>query len=98
MAARGAYAKEYLKKKIIDTFSGNFLGEIDGKIYFQIEDNGEMVPISISFTCPKTVPFDMSAAQTGGISAGASATSEITDAEKENIRQLMNALGLMEGA
>lgn len=95
MAARGAYAKEYLKKKIIDAFSDNFLGEVDGKIYFQIEDNGEVVPISIGFTCPKTVPFDMSSAQT---EVGSSATSEITDLEKENIRQLMSALGLMEGA
>lgn len=94
MATRGTIAKNYVGNKIIADFQDDFLGVVDKKIYLKIDDGGEIVPIAISLTCPKTAPFDITDAGAGA-SAGALTTSEITDEEKKNVHDLMMGLGLL---
>ena len=52
--ARGAQAKSKVEQIISSAFKDNFLGIYDKKLYVQAEENGEMVQIAISLTCPKT--------------------------------------------
>ena len=52
--ARGAQAKNKVEQIISSAFKDNFLGIYDKKLYVQAEENGEMVQIAISLTCPKT--------------------------------------------
>lgn len=51
--AKGAIAKESVIKKITEAFGADYLGEVDKKYYVQAEENGEMVQVALSLTCPK---------------------------------------------
>ena len=103
--AKGSIAKLNLVKLFADKLPDNYLGEFGGKYYFQAPEDGGMVQIAISMTCPKT---PVTANKTvvipnkgGGMdfeNAETVATpvkkSEISDEEKDTIAKLMKELGL----
>lgn len=99
--AKGNVAKVNLMNKIIAALGNDYIGEFDKKHYFLSEENGEMIQVAISMTCPK-VPIE-----TGAVSAPKVTESnvlnfeempspevKITDEEKKNIAELMARLGL----
>ena len=96
--AKGAIAKENVIKKITEAFGADYLGEVDKKYYVQAEENGEMVQVALSLTCPKTpIAGGGHAAASGPADAPIEeprASIEISDDEKKNIADLMARLGL----
>ena len=105
--AKGNIAKENLINKIIENLGEFYLGTYDKKYYFVMPENGEKVQIAISMTCPKT-PVEFAAISDDGgdwdfsdskpkvapIAVSNAAPAEITEAEKQNIADLMARLGL----
>ena len=105
--AKGNIAKENLINKIIESLGESYLGTYDKKYYFVMPENGEKVQIAISMTCPKT-PVEFAATNDAGgdwnftddtpkaapIAVSNAAPAEITEAEKQNIADLMARLGL----
>lgn len=103
--AKGAQAKEAVVNKIRAAFGENYIGEYDKKWYVWSQENGERVQIAISLTCPK-VPVEVSAAPVSGdfnfeddapgvvVAAGGFQPAEITNEERDKVRDLMKALGL----
>lgn len=103
--ARGNIAKQEVINKIKAAFGDRFIGEYDKKIYIWAQENGEQVQIAISLTCPK-VAVEVSAAPITGdfnfeddapnvvVAAGGYQPAEITDDERDRVRDLMRTLGL----
>lgn len=96
--AKGAIAKESVIKKITEAFGADYLGEVDKKYYVQAEENGEMVQVALSLTCPKTpVAFSGYVSVSGPAEMPVEApraSIEISDDEKKNIADLIARLGL----
>ena len=102
--ARGAQAKSKVEQIISTAFKDNFLGVYDKKLYVQAEENGEMVQIAISLTCPKTpvVISDKPLVFDDKLDFEAGTTviphpqiqSEISDEERQTVKELMERLGL----
>lgn len=102
--AKGAQAKIYIGNKLKEIFKEDYVGENGGKHYVYADDGGEKVQIAISLTCPKTPigTVDMSSAFGDGMDFEAAPViaqtkfepAEITDQEKQNIADMMAALGL----
>ena len=103
--ARGTIAKNNVVAKLQAAFGADYIGEYDKKYYVWAQENGERVQIAIGLTCPK-VPVEISAAPIGGdfnfeddapttvVAAGGFQPAEITDDERDKVRDLMKALGL----
>ena len=100
--AKGSIAKEAITKKLKEVFGADFIGEVDKKIYIQAPENGEMVQIAISMTCPKT-PVTISNAPVvkNGImdfeaepALVAPKSVEVSDDERATIQDMMRRLGL----
>ena len=97
MAARGAIAKQKICEKIAQTFGQDFVGEFDKKLYIWADDGGERVQIALSMTCPKTFIGESApvVGNDGGMNFEFTApTNEISEKEVEEVRKLMEALGL----
>ena len=102
--ARGAQAKSKVEQIISTAFKDNFLGVYDKKLYVQAEENGEMVQIAISLTCPKTpvtvsdkplVFEDKLDFETGTtVVPQSQVQTEISDEERQTVKELMERLGL----
>lgn len=103
--AKGQIAKELVEKKIQAAFSTDYIGTFDKKIYVQAKENGEMVQIAISLTCPKVPVVVDNTVQIGDynfedpITVTTNATgkftpAEITDEERANIAALLERLNL----
>ena len=102
--ARGAQAKSKVEQIISSAFKDNFLGIYDKKLYVQAEENGEMVQIAISLTCPKTpvvvsekpLIFDNKLNFEDGatIIPHPQVQTEISDEERQTVKELMERLGL----
>ena len=102
--ARGAQAKSKVEQIISSAFKDNFLGIYDKKLYVQAEENGEMVQIAISLTCPKTPvtvsdkplifedKLDFEAGTT--VVPQSQIQTEISDEERQTVKELMERLGL----
>lgn len=100
--ARGNAAKAVVEEKIRNAFGKDFIG-IDTsskKLYVQAEEDGEMIQVAISMTCPKT-PFVVDGmAADDGFSKGnfgepsTYTPAEMTDKELDNVRKLIKELGL----
>lgn len=101
---RGAIAKEKVIEKIKEAFGQDYLGIQDKKVYILADDGGEKVQIALSLTCPK-VSLDIVKPATLNYNTGINfeddsseivppAQAEITDAERENVRKLMQRMGL----
>ena len=102
--ARGAQAKNKVEQIISSAFKDNFLGIYDKKLYVQAEENGEMVQIAISLTCPKTpiavsdkpLNFDdnLNFEDGAAIIPHPQTQTEISDEERQTVKELMERLGL----
>lgn len=101
--AKGTIAKEVITKKLKEAFGADFIGEVDKKIYIQAPENGEMVQIAISMTCPKTpvavsngpaVRNGMIDFEAEGTLVAPAASTEISTEERETIEEMMKRLGL----
>ena len=102
--ARGAQAKSKVEQIISSAFKDNFLGIYDKKLYVQAEENGEMVQIAISLTCPKTpvaisdkpLNFDdkLNFEDGATIIPHPQMQTEISDEERQTVKELMERLGL----
>ena len=103
--AKGAIAKQAVVDKLRAAFGADYIGEYDKKWYVWAQENGERVQIAISLTCPK-VPVEVSNAPVAGdfnfeddapnvvVAAGGYHPAEITDDERDKVRDLMKSLGL----
>lgn len=86
-------------------FGDNYIGEYSNKYYVWSQENGERIQIAISLTCPK-VPVEVSSAPVAGdfnfeddtpgvvVAAGGYQPAEITEDERDRVRDLMRTLGL----
>ena len=86
----------------------SFIGCYDKKYYFFEEENGEMVQIAISLTCPKNpIQVDTTITTNAGdwdfsdnpkvnttVAVANAGPAEITEEEKANIANLLLKLGL----
>lgn len=93
MAARGSVSKETITAKIMEVFPNAFKYEKELRV--PMEEDGERVEIKIVMTCAKT--------NVGGEADSATLTQsgeiqtesrEMTEEEKQNVVDLMAALGL----
>lgn len=103
--AKGAFAKENIKKKLAECFGDDYIGEVDKKIYIWQDDGGDRVQIALALTCPKIpvdVPdkhptqkaedWDFSSEQANERKVVERAT--ITEEETQRVADLMKSLGL----
>ena len=103
--ARGSLAKEIIKEKILNTFEGSFTYSNGKEIRVPIEENGSIIQIKIQMTAAK----DNVSADGEEVSRPAAAVSEtapsssfpaphkkaeVTEEEKQNVEDLLKALGL----
>ena len=106
--ARGAVAKEWVTKKIIESFGQENVILHDKKLYITTKEDGAPIQICLALTCPKTmvggevIEQAVVAAKTG-VDFGAFGaptepepvkTAEITPDERQRVQDLMKALGL----
>lgn len=103
--AKGAVAKQNVINKLQAAFGADYIGEYDKKWYVWSQENGERIQIAISLTCPK-VPVEVSNAPVAGdfnfeddvpatvVAAGGFQPAEITDDERDRVRDLMKVLDL----
>ena len=103
--ARGTIAKTVVEEKIKEVFGADFICINERKLYVWADDGGERVQIAISMTCPKnevtTVNIaaavgeghDFSQEQTVVAQTGFT-PAEITEEEKQNVADMLAALGL----
>ena len=100
--ARGQKAKDAVEKKIIEAFGANYAGTFDKKIYLWADDDGQLIQVALSMTCPKifkgveeTRPTALNFEDDNDFLAAAPIPpAEITPEEKETLQELMNRLGL----
>lgn len=97
--AKGAIAKQVVEDKLREVFGKDFLGIADKKIYVQAEEDGQMIQVAITMTCPKT-PFITDGDTADGFPEGNFAApteykpAEITSDELDNVRKMIKELGL----
>ena len=101
---KGAIAKNKIAEKIKNLYGTDYVGESGGKYYVYENDGGEKIQIAISLTCPKNPigTVDMSNAFGDGLDFEAEPVlaqtkfepAEITEQEKDNLKALMDRLGL----
>lgn len=101
---KGAIAKNKIAEKIKNLYGTDYVGESGGKYYIYENDGAEKVQIAISLTCPKNPigTVDMSSAFGDGLDFEAEPVlvqtkfepAEITEQEKDNLKALMDRLGL----
>lgn len=100
--ARGTIAKQNISAKIKQLFGKDYVGESANKHYILADDGGEKVQIAISLTCPKVPLGEVNVNTGGGIDFTANPViaptkfepAEITEEEENNIKELMQRLGL----
>ena len=96
MAARGAWSKEQVWNKILETFPGSFVNEKEIRI--PMIENGDRIEIKVTLTAAKTnVGGDAENEATQGTEATVSAPTEIlppSEEEKAQVNNLLAKLGL----
>lgn len=100
--AKGTIAKQNIVSKIKEIFKEDYVGENANKHYVWMDDGGEKVQIAISLTCPKVPLGEVSVNTDGGIDFTAETViaptkfepAEITEEEQNNLKELMERLGL----
>lgn len=96
---KGQIAKQVVEDKLREVFGKDFLGIADKKLYVQAEEDGQMVQVAITMTCPKT-PFITDGATADGFPEVNFADpteykpAEITSNELDNVRKMIKELGL----
>ena len=101
--AKGQQAKSKIIDKIAAALGNDWIGEYDKKYYVWSEENGEKMQIAITLTCPKNPVGQVSSNSTElnfenmGETKAAPVNfqpAEISEDERENVRKLMESLGL----
>lgn len=94
--AKGAVAKQEITKKILEIFNGSFVYNDGKEIRVPIVENGEVVQIKITLTAAKVaVEAGTDKAVPGATPAKAEdGVKEITTDEKNEVNDLISALGL----
>lgn len=98
--AKGSAVKAYVEDKIRNAFGKDFIGvdPSSKKIYVQGPEDGEMLQVAISLTCPKT-PFNASG-DGDGFPVGdfreptQYQPAELKEDELANVRKMLMELGL----
>ena len=88
--AKGNIAKQNIENKIKEVFGADYIGIFDKKLYLWADDGGERVQVALTMTCPKVFV---------GVDAPAEAPdefqpAEITQQEQDNLKMLIERLGL----
>lgn len=93
--AKGNIAKEQVTKTIINAFGDSFVGISDKKIYVEAIENGEVVQVAISLTCPKTPIEKNSINAVPAVNSTQIPTPvDISPEDKEKVQQLKKMLGI----
>ena len=96
MAARGAWSKEQVWNKILETFPGSFVNEKEIRI--PMIENGDRIEIKVTLTAAKTnVGGDATNEAVQGTEAAVSAPTEVlppSEEEKAQVNNLLAKLGL----
>lgn len=102
--ARGQIAKAEIQKKILNNFEGAFLYNDGKEIRIPIEENGELIQIKVALTAAKeNVEQGADNALPGAVAEKiefeetkkvSTKTVEATEEEKNNVNELLKALGL----
>ncbi len=106
--ARGSIAKTEITKKILDTFDGAFLYNDGKEIRIPYTEDGELLQIKVALTCAKeNVNQGDDTALPGSTNVGTETAAafepivkkeekivEPTEEEKQNVSDLLRALGL----
>jgi hypothetical protein len=102
--ARGQIAKAEIQKKILNNFEGAFLYNDGKEIRIPIEENGELIQIKVALTAAKENVEQGADNALPGASAEkiefeetkkvSTKTVEATEEEKNNVNELLKALGL----
>ena len=96
MAARGAWSKEQVWNKILETFPGSFVNEKEIRI--PMIENGDRIEIKVTLTAAKTnVGGDTANEAVHGTEATVSAPTEVlppSEEEKAQVNNLLAKLGL----
>lgn len=53
---KGAISKKFVFDTLKEVFGTAYVGEKDGKLYLNLEEEGSTVQVAVSITCPK-VPY-----------------------------------------
>ena len=102
--ARGSVAKDKVVEIMKEAFGPDFITVEGSKVYVWAQDANERVQIALTMTCPKTFietensgnsgfpksAFDEDPAET----ASSANAKDVTPQEQENIRALLERLGL----
>lgn len=100
---RGNIAKQNVTDMIKAAFGADYVGEFDKKIYVWADDGGERVQIALAMTCPKNPVGTVNEGElnynTGrnfedATTIVAPDKMDISDAEREKVRELMKKLNL----
>lgn len=100
--AKGNEAKAALIKRFAAAVGADYLGEQDKKYYFNSKENGEVVQIAVSMTCPKTpVTFNghggdlnFDDEDSPGAAPSGGSPVEMTEDEQATLDRLMKELDL----
>lgn len=92
--ARGSQAKEAITQKLLSTFEGSFA--YDKEIRIPFNENGEEVQIKVTLTCAKenVSAGNDKATPMAGTPTQSTTRLEITPEEAENVRSIIDKLGL----
>ena len=93
MASRGAEAKANVMAKLLETFDGAF--EYGKELRIPMDENGERVEIKVTLTCAKVnVGGDQGGDATEQAPIMTKEATPPSEEEKQNIKDLMDRLGL----
>lgn len=102
--AKGAVAKEIVFKKILETFEGSFMYNGGKECRIPVDENGALVQIKVALTCAKdNVDPNRASVAPAAVAKEEGPTRnfpapkervEPTAEEKQNVEDLLKALGL----
>lgn len=107
--AKNDAAKALVVEKLKAAFGEDYLGEVDKKHYVMSVENGEKVQVAITLTCPKMPVEFAGMALSGGNKSSVESVdfdwgdtnkpaepqpATVSDEEQENIRKMLQKLGL----
>ena len=102
MALKGTILKKEITDKILATFEGSFLYNDGKEIRIPGLEDGQELQVKVALTCAKTnvspdgenaLPGEETVAVTP-VTNTSQASTEVTQEEKDNIKRMMEVLGL----
>lgn len=99
--ARGAISKEEATRKILEAFPGSFV--YDKEIRIPFVEEGENIQLKCALTCAKVnvevggenaIPGEDAPVATISATAQPVEKTEISEEEKDNLKRMMEALGI----